>query len=225
MIALQAGENGAGLSAMKQDGEFMQMEESQQLLSAPCLNKGEISPRSQLSVTILDIANTPDTEVADTPTQRRESNNSVSDNYAQNRLDPRTLLQERTWESRYLGKDHRRAGATFQGQVYNFLERPTGWKCFVYHCTVRNVTDNELMRLTRHMTLATAAVSRHFRRRDMKIELLVEGVSQSIASRRRKSCKQQHNNIAVIDLLNRFTLHGGQVADGLSTIKSPKHAL
>jgi len=25
---------------------------------------------------------------------------------------------------------------TFQGAVYNFLERPTGWKCFVYHFTV-----------------------------------------------------------------------------------------
>ncbi|PSN54368.1 hypothetical protein C0J52_14117 [Blattella germanica] len=53
-------------------------------------------------------------------------------------LDPRTLLQERTnWETRYLMKEHRRAGkATFQGQVYNFLERPTGWKCFMYHISV-----------------------------------------------------------------------------------------
>ena len=25
---------------------------------------------------------------------------------------------------------------TFKGAVYNFLERPTGWKCFVYHFTV-----------------------------------------------------------------------------------------
>jgi len=23
-----------------------------------------------------------------------------------------------------------------QGKIYNFLERPTGWKCFVYHFTV-----------------------------------------------------------------------------------------
>ncbi|XP_049858898.1 potassium voltage-gated channel subfamily KQT member 1-like isoform X3 [Schistocerca gregaria] len=53
-------------------------------------------------------------------------------------LDPRTLLQERPqWQSRYLLKEHRRAGkATFQGQVYNFLERPTGWKCFAYHISV-----------------------------------------------------------------------------------------
>ena len=26
--------------------------------------------------------------------------------------------------------------ATIQSRVYNFLERPTGWKCFVYHFTV-----------------------------------------------------------------------------------------
>ena len=25
---------------------------------------------------------------------------------------------------------------TLKGSVYNFLERPTGWKCFVYHFTV-----------------------------------------------------------------------------------------
>lgn len=41
------------------------------------------------------------------------------------------------WEGRYV-KEHRRAAgkATFQGQVYNFLERPTGWKCFLYHFSV-----------------------------------------------------------------------------------------
>ena len=26
--------------------------------------------------------------------------------------------------------------STLQGRVYNFLERPTGWKCFIYHFTV-----------------------------------------------------------------------------------------
>ncbi|GLH09792.1 Uncharacterized protein GBIM_14844 [Gryllus bimaculatus] len=48
------------------------------------------------------------------------------------------VFQERpAWEARYLMKEHRRAGkATFQGQVYNFLERPSGWKCFVYHFSV-----------------------------------------------------------------------------------------
>lgn len=59
-------------------------------------------------------------------------------------VDPRLLLggtgtggDRNTWEGRYHVKEHRRAGkATFQGQVYNFLERPTGWKCFLYHCSV-----------------------------------------------------------------------------------------
>ena len=26
--------------------------------------------------------------------------------------------------------------SSLQGKVYNFLERPTGWKCFIYHFTV-----------------------------------------------------------------------------------------
>ncbi|XP_068081237.1 uncharacterized protein [Anabrus simplex] len=63
---------------------------------------------------------------------------SNSDTFGPGGLDPRTLLQERpTWEARYFLKEHRRAGkATFQGEVYNFLERPSGWKCFVYHFSV-----------------------------------------------------------------------------------------
>ncbi|XP_044012984.1 potassium voltage-gated channel subfamily KQT member 1-like [Aphidius gifuensis] len=59
-------------------------------------------------------------------------------------VDPRLLLtgvggggDRAAWEGRYHVKEHRRAGkATFQGQVYNFLERPTGWKCFLYHFSV-----------------------------------------------------------------------------------------
>lgn len=53
-----------------------------------------------------------------------------------------SLLLERPpkWgdATRYLAKEHHRlAGrATFQGQVYNFLERPNSWKCFVYHFVV-----------------------------------------------------------------------------------------
>ncbi|CAG9766068.1 unnamed protein product [Ceutorhynchus assimilis] len=39
---------------------------------------------------------------------------------------------------RYATRQHRKiAGkATFQGQVYNFLERPDNWKCFLYHIIV-----------------------------------------------------------------------------------------
>uniref|UniRef100_A0A182QYC4 Uncharacterized protein n=1 Tax=Anopheles farauti TaxID=69004 RepID=A0A182QYC4_9DIPT len=37
----------------------------------------------------------------------------------------------------YVKAQRRHAGrATFQGQVYNFLERPAGYKCFVYHVSV-----------------------------------------------------------------------------------------
>ncbi|KAA0723592.1 Potassium voltage-gated channel subfamily KQT member 1 [Triplophysa tibetana] len=32
----------------------------------------------------------------------------------------------------------------FQGRVYNFLERPSGWKCFVYHFTVRGGDSGQL---------------------------------------------------------------------------------
>jgi hypothetical protein len=31
---------------------------------------------------------------------------------------------------------HQQAKSNMQAQVYNFLERPTGWKCFIYHFTV-----------------------------------------------------------------------------------------
>lgn len=34
------------------------------------------------------------------------------------------------FQSQYLTK------TSTQGQVYNFLERPSGWKCFIYHFAV-----------------------------------------------------------------------------------------
>ncbi|XP_011646852.1 potassium voltage-gated channel subfamily KQT member 1-like isoform X1 [Pogonomyrmex barbatus] len=63
-------------------------------------------------------------------------------------VDPRLLLgtggDRNTWEGRYHEKEHRRAGkATFQGQVYNFLERPTGWKCFLYHFSVLSAAKRD----------------------------------------------------------------------------------
>ncbi|XP_077285922.1 potassium voltage-gated channel subfamily KQT member 1-like [Arctopsyche grandis] len=77
----------------------------------------------------------------------------ISDNNSANQLldpTPDTLTatsgaaflldQPREWGAagRYLVRKQRRhAGrATFQGQVYNFLERPVGWRCFIYHFTV-----------------------------------------------------------------------------------------
>ena len=45
-----------------------------------------------------------------------------------NSLQPRPL-----WDP----NEHKRGMKnTFQGAVYNFLERPTGWKCFLYHFSV-----------------------------------------------------------------------------------------
>ncbi|XP_069184965.1 uncharacterized protein [Procambarus clarkii] len=46
-------------------------------------------------------------------------------------MDARTV-----WEARYVMKERKSVKTTFQGRVYNFLERPTGWKCFLYHFSV-----------------------------------------------------------------------------------------
>ena len=43
---------------------------------------------------------------------------------------------EKNFESRYLARTKVPMKTTIQGKVYNFLERPTGWKCFMYHFTV-----------------------------------------------------------------------------------------
>ncbi|CAG2163607.1 unnamed protein product [Oppiella nova] len=43
---------------------------------------------------------------------------------------------DRSWEARYTGEGRKSVKMTFQGRVYNFLERPTGWRCFVYHFSV-----------------------------------------------------------------------------------------
>ncbi|ELU04696.1 hypothetical protein CAPTEDRAFT_111874 [Capitella teleta] len=43
---------------------------------------------------------------------------------------------EKNFESRYLARSKVPMKTTIQGKVYNFLERPTGWKCFMYHFTV-----------------------------------------------------------------------------------------
>ena len=44
---------------------------------------------------------------------------------------------DKSFESRYLvGRNKVPIKTTIQGRIYNFLERPTGWKCFIYHFTV-----------------------------------------------------------------------------------------
>lgn len=47
---------------------------------------------------------------------------------------PRVSLDPRV--SIYSARRPLLARTHIQGRVYNFLERPTGWKCFVYHFTV-----------------------------------------------------------------------------------------
>jgi hypothetical protein len=43
---------------------------------------------------------------------------------------------DRILENKYRVRNKIQISLTVQGKVYNFLERPTGWKCFIYHFTV-----------------------------------------------------------------------------------------
>ncbi|GBL78873.1 Potassium voltage-gated channel subfamily KQT member 1 [Araneus ventricosus] len=52
-------------------------------------------------------------------------------------FDMKPSLDRSLWKTCYVFREGRKGvKMTFQGKVYNFLERPTGWKCFVYHFTV-----------------------------------------------------------------------------------------
>ncbi|GFY39249.1 potassium voltage-gated channel subfamily KQT member 1 [Trichonephila inaurata madagascariensis] len=52
-------------------------------------------------------------------------------------FDLKPSLDRSLWKTCYVFREGRKGvKMTFQGKVYNFLERPTGWKCFVYHFTV-----------------------------------------------------------------------------------------
>nr|XP_018900864.1 PREDICTED: uncharacterized protein LOC109032960 [Bemisia tabaci] len=115
-------------------------DDAQQLLTAPKFwlrpSENTLSPHSCQSVVELSPIAVSENEGDNS---RKNSCQSGTEPNQPLSLDPRQLLHGRHghhWEHRYLGKDHRRAGATFQGRVYNFLERPTGWKCFIYHFSV-----------------------------------------------------------------------------------------
>ncbi|XP_018322348.1 uncharacterized protein LOC108735058 isoform X3 [Agrilus planipennis] len=102
--------------------------------------------RSQLSVTIVEAGPTPQiSPISDKSTQHLLSGplETVPEtSVCCQGLRTASLLLESPpkWgeAARYASKQHKKiAGrATFQGQVYNFLERPDNWKCFVYHMTV-----------------------------------------------------------------------------------------
>lgn len=53
-------------------------------------------------------------------------------------LNPETTPQpiEKDVTYNYMSQPRSNYQMTLQGKVYNFLERPTGWKCFMYHFTV-----------------------------------------------------------------------------------------
>jgi hypothetical protein len=36
-------------------------------------------------------------------------------------------------------RERKAAKPTLKGKVYNFLERPSGWRCFIYHFSVRKL--------------------------------------------------------------------------------------
>ncbi|KAH0812676.1 hypothetical protein GEV33_010115 [Tenebrio molitor] len=129
----------------------MALDEQQKLLNT--------GGRSQLSVTIVEVGGTPQPsplsdrssqQLLETPLDSGFEGSPVdsfvtfaapSTTCCQG-LNAASLLIESPpkWgdAARYASRQHRKiAGrATFQGQVYNFLERPDNWKCFVYHIVV-----------------------------------------------------------------------------------------
>ncbi|XP_071547536.1 potassium voltage-gated channel subfamily KQT member 1-like isoform X2 [Panulirus ornatus] len=74
----------------------------------------------------------PGVTFSDTPSILPESSrNGRAGGLVSSVMDARSI-----WEARYVMKERKTVKTTFQGRVYNFLERPTGWKCFLYHFSV-----------------------------------------------------------------------------------------
>ncbi|XP_049826133.1 potassium voltage-gated channel subfamily KQT member 1-like isoform X1 [Aethina tumida] len=115
----------------------MALDEQQKLLTSVA------GGRSQLSVTVVEVGGSTPSPISDRSTQQllQTPLESGPASCCQG-LNAASLLLESPpkWgeAARYASKQHRKiAGrATFQGQVYNFLERPDNWKCFVYHIIV-----------------------------------------------------------------------------------------
>ncbi|XP_038621316.1 potassium voltage-gated channel subfamily KQT member 1 [Tachyglossus aculeatus] len=84
----------------------------------------------------------------------------------------RDPVGERNWEDGQEGTESVKPSgrrrplltrAPLQGQVYNFLERPTGWKCFVYHFAVFLIVlicliFSVLSTIEQYMVLATGTL-------------------------------------------------------------------
>lgn len=43
---------------------------------------------------------------------------------------------EKMFDSHFRQRERKINKMTWQGRIYNFLERPTGWRCFIYHFSV-----------------------------------------------------------------------------------------
>jgi len=65
-----------------------------------------------------------------------EGEAGYSSNAAWMEFKPVISQMDKILEDRYKVKVKSNLKASIQGKVYNFLERPTGWKCFIYHFTV-----------------------------------------------------------------------------------------
>ena len=67
-----------------------------------------------------------------------EMSSSSNSQTFENKLPPPPPY-EKIYPSSFIGRTRftgYRSNLTVQGKIYNFLERPTGWKCFIYHFTV-----------------------------------------------------------------------------------------
>ncbi|KAK7497399.1 hypothetical protein BaRGS_00011443 [Batillaria attramentaria] len=96
-----------------------------------------VNPRMELSD--LGVADTPSTKMS--PEQENtdgglgDGGDSITSQASWADFKPPMLSQmDRLLDDRYRHKNSKRV--TLQVKVYNFLERPTGWKCFIYHFTV-----------------------------------------------------------------------------------------
>lgn len=69
-----------------------------------------------------------------------ETPNSPEDNEPQDsawmQFKPVMNQMNKVIQEKYRYKPKPVAKLSLQNKVYNFLERPTGWKCFIYHFTV-----------------------------------------------------------------------------------------
>ncbi|CAG0902724.1 unnamed protein product, partial [Cyprideis torosa] len=69
------------------------------------------------------------------PRHRRYFANSTSPAHPAIEMESRGLLNSFAASGMFYGKRQQKK-VSLQTQMYNFLERPTGWKCFIYHFAV-----------------------------------------------------------------------------------------